>query len=244
MPNPRRPGPRRLRILPRPAGGRSNDGGPSPRASRSGAGTSVGLWIVCLAALGLAPHAHAQHVEVTALGGVQYGGSTDVFGGTASFDAGPSYGGMVYYRVRDDGLFGVSYSREQSQLASTLVGPGGPVYGTLDVDIGVLHAGGELEIAPRKAVTPILGLSVGATHFTPRRSGPTEWFFSAALTGGFKYRINRHIGLRAHARLIATVIDDDSRITCVSSGGLTCAVAADLDGLVQGDLVGGVYVAF
>jgi len=219
---------------------------PAARGRRAFATRRRGLraGLASLALLAAASAAHAQHVELTGFGGIQFGGSTDQLGGTASFDAGPSFGGMAYYRVRDDGLFGVSYSRQRSELVATFVGAGGPIRRTVDVDVGIVHAGGELEISPRKPLTPILGLSVGATHFTPRQGGETGWYFSAALTGGFKYRITEHVGLRAHMRLIATVIDSNSRIACVSSGGLTCAIAADLDGLVQGDLVGGLYVAF
>jgi len=200
--------------------------------------------LVALSILGSVTPARAQHVELTGFGGIQFGGATDLLLGSASFAAGPSYGGMAYYRVRDDGLFGVSYSREQSQMSATWIGNGQILQGTVPVDVGIIHAGGELEISPKKKLTPILGLSVGATHITPRNGGETGWYFSAALTGGAKYRITDHFGLRAHMRLIATVINDNSTVACVSSGGLTCAVASELDGLVQGDLVGGVFFAF
>lgn len=178
---------------------------------------------------------------------MQWGGSTDLAsGGSGSFDWGPSYGGSAYWRVRKDGLFGVIYSREESRFDASIPQPDGSLLQvSSDVIVGVIQAGGEVEISPTKKLTPILGLSVGTTYFQPTSGGgDTNWFFSAAVTGGGKYRITDHFGLRAQMRLIVTVLDGNSSFVCVSAGGATCAVSADLDALFMGDLVAGLYVEF
>lgn len=206
----------------------------------------LALLVIAASSLASAPDARAQHLELTGFGGLQWGGSTDLAsGGTGSFDWGPSYGGSAYWRVRDDGLFGVIYSRQESRFdASIPQADGSLLYLSTDVIVNLIHAGGELEISPTKRLTPILGLSVGATYIQPTSGGDTNWFFSAALTGGGKYRITEHFGLRAQMRLIVSVLGSDSTVVCVSAGGATCAVSANLDALIMGDLVAGAYVEF
>lgn len=186
-----------------------------------------------------------QHFEITGFGGIQFGGSTDLTFGNGSFDAGESYGGILNYRVREDGLFGVSYSRQQTTLVADAIAGGVPIKRSIESTIGYIHAGGELEIYPKRNLTPIIGLSVGATHISPRNGGESNWFFSAAFMGGFKYRVTKNFGLRTHMRLLATVLNGNANVVCVSQGGLTCAVSSgDVNGLIQGDLVAGLYLAF
>jgi len=209
---------------------------------------SIGAWAAAAVAVALltgAADARAQHLELTGFGGIGWGGSVTLVNGNGSFDAGPIYGGSAYWRVRDDGLFGVIYSREESQFQTTVYPTSGPPTTALtNVIVSALHAGGEVEISPQKRLTPTLGLSVGATWIEPTSGGSTNWFFSAALTGGGKYRITEHMGLRAQMRLLVSVLGGNSSVVCVSAGGATCAVSANLDALLMGDLVAGVYVEF
>lgn len=194
-----------------------------------------------------------QHAEITLLGGIQYGGAIDdlvlerglqLGGGSGSFEWGPALMAIAGYRVGPDGLVTLSYSRQRTQFDAQTFFGGSYERSQISVDVGYVQFGGELEIPMNERVVPFIGLSLGASHFTPRRGGSTNWFFAGAFTGGFKFRITDWIGVRTQMRLLATAIGSDSQVFCVSSGGIACVIAADLTGFIQGDLVAGLYVAF
>jgi hypothetical protein len=222
------------------------------------AGTLLSVLLPVSAALGQSKrHAEitrGQHAEITVLGGIQYGGAIDdlvlerglqIGLGSGSFEWGPALMAIAGYRVGPDGLVTLSYSRQRTQFdAKVLFNDGSYQRREISVDVGYAQFGGELEIPMNERVVPFIGLSLGASHFTPRRDGSTNWFFAGAFTGGFKLRITDWLGVRTQMRLLATAIGSESQIFCVSSGGAVCAISADLTGFVQGDLMAGLYVAF
>jgi len=187
-----------------------------------------------------------KRVEITAMAGWQWGGSVNMLTGSGTYDSGAAFDGIIAIRTQADGLMGVTYSLQRTDFTATFLNAQGNfVRRTVPVNVGYAHFTGELELAkPEQRFVPFIGLSVGATHMTPRGGGQTGWFFSAGFIGGLKYRLFEHVGLRAQMRLLTTVLNGDSRLFCVSSGGLSCALSTDLEGMIQGDLVGGVYVAF
>jgi len=177
-------------------------------------------------------------VEITALGGIQFGGSVDLVGGDeGSFDADVGFGGVLGYRVQNDGLAVISYLVQPTEFS---LDSGGSV----DMNVGYLQIGGELEFAMTPHLLPFIGLTVGATHITPRDGGDSNWFFSTVFTGGVKVPVSKHFGLRTQMSLLTTVIDGNSKIYCTSGGGASCAISADVDAMFQGNFSVGVYLTF
>ena len=182
--------------------------------------------------------------EITGLAGVQFGGEITGVGGRLNFDSAASYGGQVGARVQKDGLAIVSYQRQRSPVTVSFSDGSPP--GKLDVDIGYLQVGGELELPVNPHLIPIIGLTIGATHLTPRGTGtPTEWFFSGTAFAGAKIPITKHIGLRTQIRFLGTLINSDTSFICISNGGAVCKISVrDVEGLIQGDVTAGIYIAF
>jgi hypothetical protein len=197
-----------------------------------------------LGILSLSGAAMAERVEVTVLGGVQFGGSSNFIGGEASFAAGPEFAALLGVRVNKQGLITLGYQRQWTEVDFRILQLSNPIWGKRDMTVGTIHFGGELELPVNDRVIPFIGVSLGATHYSAEFPNSTSWYFSGAFTGGLKLKLTKHIGLRSQMRLLGTVINNDSTVFCVSSGGLTCAIAADLDGVVQGDFLAGVYVTF
>ena len=188
--------------------------------------------------------------EITPLVGIGWGGSIDFVGSTSGgsgeieFESGPVIGAQIGARFAEEGAGFVSYQFQRTTAEVRWDANFLPDQ-SIDVDIGYLQFGGELELPVNPRLTPFIGLGIGATHITPREGdGDTEWFFSGSFFGGAKLALTRHVGLRLQMNLLATVIQNDSDIFCVSSGGLTCAVSTDLESMIQGNFVGSVYVAF
>jgi hypothetical protein len=184
--------------------------------------------------------------EITAMVGGTVGGSVDLIGGKIDFDAGPSYGGMLGYRVTDDSLVILSYHRQSTTANISVFDPGDPLYPSqsVDMDIGHIQIGGELDFAHKARLSPLLGLTIGASHYSPELAdAQTHWFFTAILYGGATFRITKHVGLRAQARAIGTVISANTRWVCGSLSGCAFSMSG-ADGVVQGDFSAGVYVAF
>jgi hypothetical protein len=184
--------------------------------------------------------------EITPMVGVTVGGSIDLIGGKIEFDAGPSYGGMLGYRVRDDALVILSYHRESTTAHFNVFNPSSPLYPSrsVDMDIGHLQIGGELDFSRRSRFSPLFGLTIGASHYSPDlANAERQWFFTAIAYGGATFRITKHVGLRAQARVIGTVISANTRWICGSPIGCSFSMNG-VDGVVQGDFSAGVYVAF
>lgn len=179
-------------------------------------------------------------IEVTGSVGYQFGGELDFDTAWANFDSAPNYGVMAGLRVNDYGLAVVSYHRQRSDTTLRIEGMPDQKF---DVDIGYLQIGGELEYPYRKRLVPFFGMTVGAVHLSPDVSGgETSWFFAGTAYAGLKVPVTKYFGLRTQIRMLGTAIGGDSEVLCVLPGG--CLVAADLNGMIQGDVTAGVYLAF
>jgi hypothetical protein len=185
-------------------------------------------------------------VEITGFAGIQFGGEIENnLGQKVNFDSDLSFGGMIGLRVDDDALIVVSYHRQRSNAHAMF--PTLPDPPPFDVDIGYLQIGGELELPLRPRIIPLIGLTVGATHFTPVDGNMgTSWYFSAVAYLGVKVPITKHFGLRSQISMLGTVINGDGSFLCGSgSSGSGCAIyATDITGMIQGNFTAGAYFAF
>lgn len=210
-----------------------------------------------LAALALAGAAHAQGsrpkveimdpgmVQITGLYGIGFGGSLDTDEGSIDLDSGRSFTVQAGLRVQEDGFAFVSFSR-QSTVARFDSDSGTPPSTSFDLDVGYLLIGGELDLPMSKHLVPFIGLGIGTTYFKVPGSGDSpDWYFSGMAVGGLKIPIVKNVGLRTQVRFLGTVINGDASWFCGVNGGATCAVSlGDSSGIIQGDVTGGLYVAF
>lgn len=186
----------------------------------------------------------SERVQLTALAGLQYGGKIDGDQGKVSLDSAPAYTFQAGVRVQEDGFVALSYTLQPTRATASF--DDGRPNQRFDLDVGLIQFAGELEFAAPLPIIPFIGLSVGATHLTPHGSGgETQWFFSGTATAGAKWPITKHIGLRTHARFIGTLVSSDTSFVCVSNGGATCVISvSDTKGILQGDIVAGLYISF
>jgi len=222
---------------------------PFRRAARLALLVSTATLLVAPAAL--AERAMDPGFELTGLGGIGFGGdfeATDTGGApfSAQIQAGPLFNAMFGFRpYSDEGrLIIVTYQR---QFTEVTVRPdsGGSV--DLDLDIGYLHAGGEIDGRATKWIHPFFGLTIGATHFSSKQPGAktTSWFFSGGVHGGIKVPFGDHFGLRFQGRYLGTLLNADKQLFCETSDGASCVLTVDdVTGAHQGEFSGGVYVAF
>jgi hypothetical protein len=192
-----------------------------------------------------------QHLwEITPMVGIGWGGKIDFESSTGAnkgdieIEPGPFIGGRIAARVSEEGMGFISY---QFQRTTADVNWDGGIIPSqsIDLNIGLIQVGGELELPMNPHLVPFIGLSIGATHMAQRDASENpEWFFSGSFFAGAKVPITRYFGLRFHMSMLATVIQNNSDILCVSSGGLTCVSSTDLDSMIQGDFMGGFYIAF
>ncbi len=116
-----------------------------------------------------------------------------------------------------------------------------------DMDVEYLQFGGTVSYpdAQSTRVIPYFGMTVGAARFSPDAAGlddETKLAFSVA--GGVRVPITDRVGVRLDLRAFATVLDSDSDIFCVSSGGATCRIKVKSDVLLQYSANLGVTVGF
>jgi hypothetical protein len=106
-----------------------------------------------------------------------------------------------------------------------------------DMDVEYLQFGGTVSYpdAEYTHVIPYFAMTIGATRFSPDGSGlDDETKFAATIGGGVRIPINERFGVRLDLRAYGTVLDSDSDIFCVSSGGAaTCRIKAKGDFFLQ-----------
>ncbi len=207
------------------------------------------LLVVSVALLGLAPTLFARpasagpQVELTVLGGGMFGGDFQTEEVDGQFGNTWNVSGMLGLRPSEDDhqVFFVSYQYQLSDLELDFETR--PDL-TVPLHIGRVHAGIEADGRLKKWIHPFLGLSLGATHYTPDfEDTKTTWFFSTALYGGVKVPLASWVGLRLQGGMVATVIGEDAGIVCLSNTG-TCITAEQALGVIQAEAAGGLYFRF
>ncbi|MDP2577539.1 MAG: hypothetical protein Q8W48_07475 [Candidatus Palauibacterales bacterium] len=179
--------------------------------------------------------------ELTGFVGYLWGGGVDVVGGQISTKAAADFGGILDIRIRRDAMIEFSYTRQNTELLrKDLAGPT-TVISDMGVDffqIGILGEARQL----RGPAVPFISLTFGATHFSPETNTLSdEWRFSTILGGGVKALFSEHVGVRAQGRLLATFLNSGSSVWC---GGGGCSLGLFGTGLLQGEVSGGLVLAF
>ena len=202
--------------------------------------------LACLASLLLAatPVAHAERGDVTLLAGPVTGGSFEDLDGDADLDIDNAAGAgfALHFDAPAGGQYEVLYFRQQSDIGTSALFTAGE---EVDITVEYLQVGGNYAFGDETTWRPYVALTVGAARFDPDAPG-TESETFAAMTGGLGlYRaFGERLALRLEARALATWIDEDTEVFCVSAGGAVCAISAEGDTVWQWTAMVGVAFRF
>ena len=104
------------------------------------------------------------------------------------------------------------YSKQSSQLLSSAPLPVTPLF---DIDIEYIQMGGILLKPTGTQAHAFFGGAIGITHFSPGLSGfSSETQPSFSFTGGVKYSLNKHLGVRLDVRGYGTSVNSNTAIFC------------------------------
>jgi len=188
----------------------------------------------------------APRFEATPFVGYRVGGEFEVEDTEAATDRSID--------LDDDGSFGLDlglyrdpnsfyellYSRQESGLNSTEASLRG-----LDITTEYLQVGGTLLFPDETWFVPWLSLTIGATKFDPGGGGyDSETMFSGSLGGGLRLPINERLSATLGLRGYLTLVDSNTEIFCVSSGGATCLLKTSGSTFFQGEAQLGLTVRF
>ena len=192
--------------------------------------------LVLAALLLAAPFARAQTVELTAFGGLAFGGELIATPGYESvpLQAGLLYGGAVNVEFLPRWRFEALVMREESKVP-------GPAYGTyVDVDVD-RYMGGILSQERLSQRFDIFGeFMLGATRYVPA-GYESELWFTLGAAAGVKTYVTRNVGFRFEARGYYTPVVISGATIC---GGYGCVIGYTGTGTFQGDITAGVIIAF
>jgi opacity protein-like surface antigen len=183
-----------------------------------------------------AADARAQKVQITPFAGWAFGGSVRdaALDTTRSFDASLAYGGSISVPIAEAWRFELLYSRQETKL-------GGGVEPSYDLTIERYLAGFQEEKGEGKARW-FGTVWLGATRFVPGLSGfDSDTRFGGGFGLGVKAFLAKNVGLRFEARALYTLVSSSGGVLCTNG---TCLFAFSGSGLWQGDVSGGLILAF
>jgi hypothetical protein len=189
-----------------------------------------------MAALVAAPEARAQAVEVSAFGGLAFGGELIATPGleAVSLQAGPLYGGAFnvefFPRWRFEGLV----TRQESKVR----GPASGTHVDVNVDRYMLGVLSQERLSPRFDVFGEFML--GATHYAPA-GYESELWFTLGVAAGVKTFVTRNLGFRFEARGYYTPVVISGVGVC---GGYGCVIGYTGTGTFSGDVTAGAIIGF
>ena len=192
--------------------------------------------LVLAALLLAAPFARAQTVELTAFGGLAFGGELIATPGYESvpLQAGLFYGGAVNVEFLPRWRFEALVMREESKVP----GPANGTYVDVDVD---RYMGGILSQERLSQRFDIFGeFMLGATRYVPA-GYESELWFTLGAAAGVKTYVTRNVGFRFEARGYYTPVVISGATIC---GGYGCVIGYTGTGTFQGDITAGVIIAF
>jgi hypothetical protein len=181
-------------------------------------------------------------IEISAMGGYQFGGNYAIENGNIKIDSNPSFGFMVGIPVPETpGLMAeVSYSftssslsyREQSNL---------PLQDLFDMTIHYFQAGATYQ-EDLGRFTPFAIMEVGAVLFHPHDGNYKDaWLLAASLGMGCKTLIHQRWGIRIQGRLLAPIQVEEGALWCQSGSGCAIYVKSGTI-LLQGDVMAGIFM--
>ena len=197
----------------------------------------VGVAVLVVAALlSAAAETRAQTVEVTAFGGLSFGGELIATPGYESvpLQAGPLYGGTFNVEFLPRWRIEALVMRQESKVR-------GPVNGTpVDVNVDRYMLGVQQQERLSDRFDVFGECMIGATRYLPG-GYESELWFTLGVAAGVKTFVARHVGFRFEARGYYTPVSISGVGVC---GGYGCVIGYTGTGTFQGDIAAGLIVAF
>jgi len=160
-------------------------------------------------------------------------------GSRLDVDDNRNYGLLINIDDKPGSAYEFFYSKQSSVLRSGSIVPTNALF---DIDIEYLHLGGILlePLTPR--LHSFFGAGIGITHFSPGLAGyASESNLSLSVTGGIKYTINSHLGLRLDARAYGTSVESSTAVFCNNGA---CKVRFSGDLFTQLEANAGIIIRF
>ena len=150
-------------------------------------------------------------------------------GRTPDFEASPVFGLTVNRAIRTDGLIGVTWSRQPTEIEGF-----GKAF-----SIDYLHFNGIYE-PRREAKTGGYVLASAGLTFLSASGSSTEVFLSLSAGGGGRFALSRTLSLKLEGRAWASLASGGTTVLC--AGG--CVFAISGTGLFQLEVSTGLAIAF
>ena len=214
---------------------------------------SVTLTLLLLPGLGLAQDMTTKHFDITGFGGWRWGGSATVNETELFLQASESFGGAVDLAIYEswEGIafleFWFSQQRATVEARQSSTEPK-VERGKLDIRYWMGGIGYEWKL-PK--ANPYIAFIMGATEFAPSETPsavPTNvntdsnTRFAWGVAGGLKYKLGPQVGIRADVRGYGT--STDLVETGWGCGYYNCGLVNYEKTIWQGDVTGGLYIAF
>ena len=205
--------------------GIGNDAWRSARAARVGLHYRVIVLqavLLGLPATALGQTTRDYDIEVTPFAGYGFNGEfeADETDASVSVDDGGSFGLILNGRDTNITQWEVFYAH-QSTSADTSAVPG--LGADTDVEFDIFQLGGTYQFES-DSIRPYIVAGIGGTFVNPKSGGlESDTFWSFSIGTGLQFFADRRWGLRIEARGIGTIVDSESSLFCVSSGGAACA---------------------
>lgn len=163
-----------------------------------------------------------RRVEITPLLGYVAGGTFEDKLTNQELDLDDSSAFGLKLNIRDDNqtTWEFQYAKQETQTVT-------PTQTVIDVTVEKFELGGTYEVNS-EPTRPYVAATVGVSRFEPQDNTlKDDTYFSFSLGGGVQFFADRPLGVSVDARWVAAVIDEDSDVFCLSSGGLTCVIQTD-----------------
>ena len=189
------------------------------------------------------PMGKQTKIELSAQVGYSFGAIVNTYDGQIRLDPGVWYGGAIDFALRRDVLLELSYFYRTSTITQQSGDPWSPG-GSFDLGEQTTQYFqlGSLKTFRKNNVAPFIGGNLGAGVFSSDVPGSSSsWFFTVSGLGGAKIYLNDHFGLRIQGRLLLPIFFGSVGFYC---GGGGCGAGVGGSGTIEGELSGGVFVAF
>ena len=181
-------------------------------------------------------------IEISAMGGYQWGGNYTVETANIKIDNNGTFGMTIDIPVPETpGLMAeVAYSYTRSSLSyQELISSQEPK--SFNMDVHYFQAGGSYQENLGRFVPFALG-SIGTVLFHPRdKNYDDAWMFAATIGMGCKTKISSRLGLRIQGRFLAPIQVKEGALWCQSGSGCSIYLKSGTI-LLQGDIMAGIFI--
>jgi len=198
-------------------------------------------FILAILCFGCSYSTLAQKVEITPMGGFNFGGTLNTVRGELKIRNNAEWGLMASYRLNKIANIELSYTGIQTNIEHEVSRGLDEDYG--DFMISYFMIGSTKELKPDEKLRPFGNLSFGGVWFDPQSNLYDDEFMFAFSAGvGIKYFLSDRVGIRLQTRLLSPIWGAGVGISCGTGGGCGAGVSST-SLFLSGDVSGGLIIA-